>query len=73
MKGSNCPHYDGEPQRRPAYQRLVKNQEISEGIAAEDSVALHYIGENLVSQPALPIGGHGLNRMNGKDELILWT
>ncbi len=47
LKGSNCPHYDGEEERRPAYHRLVLNGEIAEGVAAEDGVALHYIGEKL--------------------------
>lgn len=47
LKGSNCPHYDGEENRRPAYRKLILNGEISEGIAAEDGVALHYIGTKL--------------------------
>ncbi|UOY92255.1 peptidase E [Ectobacillus sp. JY-23] len=47
LKGSNCPHYDGEPERRPAYQKLVAAGQIKGGIAADDSVALHYIGDAL--------------------------
>jgi len=47
LKGSNCPHYDGEAGRRPAYQRLILSGEISEGVAAEDGVALHYVGTKL--------------------------
>jgi dipeptidase E len=47
LKGSNCPHYDGEAGRRPAYQRLILGGEISEGIAADDGVALHYVGTKL--------------------------
>jgi dipeptidase E len=47
LRGSNCPHYDGEPERRPAYHRLVAAGELSSGIAADDSVALHYIDESL--------------------------
>lgn len=47
LKGSNCPHYNGEPKRRPAYQRLIAHGRMQPGIAAEDGVALHYIGRRL--------------------------
>lgn len=47
IKGSNCPHYDGEAERRPSYHRLLKNGEISPGLATEDSVAAHFINETL--------------------------
>ncbi len=47
LNGSNCPHYDGEENRRPAYHKLILNGEISEGVAAEDGVALHYVGTKL--------------------------
>jgi dipeptidase E len=26
LPGSNCPHYDGEPERRPAYHRFIQGQ-----------------------------------------------
>lgn len=47
LKGSHCPHYDGEPERRPAYHRLLSAGLISEGYAADDGVGLHFIGEQL--------------------------
>lgn len=47
LKGSNCPHYDGEAGRRPAYHRLILGGKMSGGIAAEDGVALHYVGTKL--------------------------
>src|ERR1700741_2500062 len=47
LKGSNCPHYDGEKNRRPAYHKLISRGEISAGVAAEDGVALHYVGAKL--------------------------
>jgi len=47
LKGSNCPHYDGEAERRPSYHRLLKNGEILHGLATEDSVAAHYVNEEL--------------------------
>jgi dipeptidase E len=47
LKGSNCPHYDGEIERRPAYHRLLSEELISEGYAADDGVALHFIADKL--------------------------
>ncbi|MGI8836697.1 MAG: Type 1 glutamine amidotransferase-like domain-containing protein [Pyrinomonadaceae bacterium] len=47
LRGSNCPHYDGEVNRRPAYHRLILAGEISDGIAADDGAALHYVGLEL--------------------------
>lgn len=39
--GSNCPHYDGEVERRPAYQRLVAAGALEAGIACDDGAAVH--------------------------------
>lgn len=39
IAGSACPHYDGEPLRRPTYTRLVA-EGFPEGHAAQDSCAL---------------------------------
>lgn len=47
LKGSNCPHYDGEADRRPTYQRLVSAGQIPGGLAADDGTALHFIGSDL--------------------------
>ena len=46
LPGSACPHYDGEELRRPVYQELVANG-FPPGIAADDGVALHYVGTEL--------------------------
>jgi peptidase E len=46
IRGSFCPHYDGEPKRRPAYQRFVA-EGLPGGIAADDGCALHYEGTTL--------------------------
>jgi dipeptidase E len=48
LKGSNCPHYDGEEDRRPAYKKFVTSGRISGGFAADDGAALHFINEELV-------------------------
>jgi len=46
LPGSACPHYDGEERRRPVYQELVAAG-FPPGIAADDAVALHYLGTAL--------------------------
>jgi len=46
LSGSNCPHYDGESARRPAYHRLV-SEGMAPGIAADDGVALHFVESRL--------------------------
>lgn len=43
LRGSNCPHYDGEADRRPAFQRMVASGLLQAGVAADDGVAIHYI------------------------------
>jgi dipeptidase E len=47
LPGSNCPHYDSEPLRRPTYRKLVASGKILEGYAADDGAALHYIDGKL--------------------------
>jgi dipeptidase E len=47
LPGSACPHYDGEERRRPRYHELV-DAGLPGGIAADDGVALHYEGAELV-------------------------
>ena len=46
LPGSACPHYDGEPARRPRYRELI-GEGFPEGIAADDGVGLHYVGSEL--------------------------
>lgn len=47
ISGSNCPHYDGEADRRPTYQEFVKSNQMKPGIAAEDGVAIHFVGDEI--------------------------
>lgn len=50
LPGSNCPHYDSEPGRRPLYQRLVglgPPEGLPAGYAADDGVGLHFVGTEL--------------------------
>jgi peptidase E len=47
LPGSFCPHYDGEPKRRPAYHRLLAGDQILPGYGVDDGVALHFLGRKL--------------------------
>jgi len=47
LPGSFCPHYDSESTRRPIYQHLIATGALPAGLAADDSVALHYTGTQL--------------------------
>ena len=48
LAGSNCPHYDSEPLRRPTFRKVIASGALPEGVAADDGVALHYIDGRLV-------------------------
>ncbi len=47
LPGSNCPHYDGEAERRPSYHALIREGRLPTGYAGDDGVALHFIGSRL--------------------------
>lgn len=47
LRGSHCPHYDGESERRPAYQTMVRRGRLPAGYAADDGAALHFVGRRL--------------------------
>jgi peptidase E len=46
LKGSCCPHYDGDAERRPRYQELVR-QGMAEGFAIEDGAAVHFVNDRV--------------------------
>lgn len=48
LPGSACPHYDGEPQRRPLFLRLVGEGVLAAGWAADDCAALVFEGTELL-------------------------
>src|SRR6185437_14683025 len=47
LPGSACPHYDSEAGRRPTYRGLVASGTMAAGYAADDGVALHFVGERV--------------------------
>jgi dipeptidase E len=47
LPGSACPHFDGEPRRRPLYTELVRDGTLPPGYAADDRVGLLFEGTEL--------------------------
>ncbi|MBM7553870.1 peptidase E [Thalassobacillus pellis] len=47
LKGSNCPHYDGETERRPTYHELIASHKIKPGVAADDGVGIHFVDDEV--------------------------
>lgn len=47
LKGSCCPHYNGEPERKPTYLDFAAKQTVKPGIAIEDYAAAHYVNGEL--------------------------
>jgi dipeptidase E len=48
LAGSACPHYDEEELRRPTYRRLVDEEILPPGYAADSGVGLHFVDGALV-------------------------
>lgn len=42
LKGSHSPHYDGEPLRRPLYQKLIASGEMAPGYACDNDAGLYF-------------------------------
>ena len=47
LKGSSCPHYHGDPARRPTYHELVGSGVLLPGLALDDSAAAHFVDEEI--------------------------
>jgi peptidase E len=47
LGGSYCPHYSGEPARRPAYHALVADGTLPTGIACDDGAGAHFADGDL--------------------------
>lgn len=44
---SNSPHYDGDEQRRPLFQRLIADGTLCDGYATDNDAGLVYVGTDL--------------------------
>jgi dipeptidase E len=67
LPGSNCPHYDGEEQRRPAYRRLLE-EGLPPGLAADDEVGLLFRGSDLVEAVTARADGAAAYRVSRDGE-----
>jgi dipeptidase E len=47
LKGSVCPHYDGESYRQASYRQFIESNAIKAGFAIDDSVAIHFIDQDI--------------------------
>lgn len=47
IKGSCCPHFDGEEKRKPLFEKFINNEELISGYGVDDSCALHFVDEKL--------------------------
>jgi dipeptidase E len=61
LSGSCCPHYDGEPQRRPSYHRLLASGEIAAGVAIEDWAGIHFKDTEIYRVIASKAGARAYN------------
>lgn len=48
LRGSHCPHYDGEETRRPTYQEWIGDGTLHGGLALDDGVGMKFVGEEAV-------------------------
>jgi dipeptidase E len=46
LRGACCPHYDGEPERRPVLRRLIKRG-FPSTLTLDDGAAAHFVGTRL--------------------------
>jgi dipeptidase E len=63
---SNCVHYDAEPGRREAFRRFV-DEGMTPGYAADDGVALHFIGSELAQVVASRSGRRAYRVTSGAE------
>jgi peptidase E len=47
LPGSCCPHFDGEKGRKEVFHRLIQQGDLKPGIAIDEQVGAHYIGDKL--------------------------
>jgi peptidase E len=47
LPGSFCPHYHGEPERRPSFHALIASGVLPPGLACDDYAAVHLVGTEL--------------------------
>ena len=72
LGGSCAPHYDGESERRPSYQRLVAAGELPGGYGIDDSAALHFVSGELV-EAVCSVPGRSAWRVERSGDSVIET
>jgi dipeptidase E len=49
LAGSHCPHYDGEPGRKPAFESMIADGSLPAGVGLDDGVGVLYEDERRVA------------------------
>ena len=47
IKGTCCPHYDEEPERRPTVKKMIMSEKVKKIFAVDGGAALHIKNENI--------------------------
>jgi dipeptidase E len=47
LKGSHCPHYDREKDRRPLYQKLIASGELKAGYACDNDAGIYFENDSV--------------------------
>ena len=69
LAGSFCPHYDGEPERRPTLPRFLAAG-LPAGFACDDGAALHFRGGELLEAVSAHPGA-GAYRVSWRDGVLV--
>lgn len=69
LPGTCAPHYDGDPERRPTFARLLRDG-LPAGYGIDDSAALHFVDERLAEVVASRPGARAYRvELTGETEL----
>lgn len=59
LRGTCCPHFDSEPDRRPSVHAMVQNRVVDEVLALDDGVGAHFVGTKHVATISARARGTG--------------
>lgn len=71
LPGGFCPHYDGEPNRRPSLHKMLAEGQILPTIACDDSAAAHFVDGKLIGIIASRLTAHGYHVTRTPDGNII--
>ncbi|HKT81764.1 MAG TPA: peptidase E [Vicinamibacterales bacterium] len=70
LRGTCCPHYDGETDRRPSVHRFVQDGTMEDVLALDDGVAAHYVGARLARLVSSRPRAHGYRIVRRRDRVV---